>query len=217
MMKRTTLVFLSLSLALSVQARAAWDLDHDAFELPAPPRTGSAAERRDFEILARYQAERTEAECREAGVQAIPSMKALFGPRTRVLDADEIELVSDLGREVLETVSNAAEPFKHQWRRKRPYDVSEEVEPCIRKPGGQTSYPSGHAAAGVVLGEVFGRIFPAKKAALRRQGLRIGELRVLGGVHHPSDIVAGRRLGRQVLSQLLRNEEFLRDLKRLTR
>ena len=35
-----------------------------------------------------------------------------------------------------------------------------------------------------------------------KQGLQIGENRLIGGVHHPSDVVAGRILAVQVMDDL---------------
>ena len=197
-------------------ASAAWDLDQDALKIPAPPKKGSAAERKDFEVLLGYQnGGRTKAECKAAGLQWIPTLASLFGPRTGLLSGDEVKELKEFGSEIIETVSKACEPFKEHWQRQRPYDVDVAVEPCIRKPGGRTSYPSSHAAMGIVLGDVLAEIYPEKKAALQKQGLRIGEFRVLGGIHHPSDIEAGRKIGHQVRDQLMENSEFLKELKKI--
>ena len=44
------------------------------------------------------------------------------------------------------------------------------------------------------------------------RGREIGWDRVIGGVHHPSDITAGRVLGLAVARALLRNPDFQTDL-----
>lgn len=204
-----------LGLACSVPASAAWKIDAKALSIPAPPQAGSAADREDFEILLRYQEARTEAECKAAERQAYGSMKVLFGPQLGVLTADEFDSAEELGNRLIQAVSRATEPFKSKWLRKRPYDRNPEISPCIRKPGGNKSYPSGHAASGYVVGEALARAYPAKKEALLALGLQVGENRLIGGVHHPSDVEASHELGRQILGQLLENEEFVAELRSL--
>ena len=61
------------------------------------------------------------------------------------------------------------------------------------------SYPSGHSTAGYALALALAKKFPYKKELILQQGLKIGENRLIGGVHHPSDVAAGRVLATQVV------------------
>ena len=61
------------------------------------------------------------------------------------------------------------------------------------------AYPSGHSTVGYALALALAKKFPYKKDLILQQGLKIGENRLIGGVHHPSDVVAGRKLAEQVV------------------
>jgi acid phosphatase (class A) len=193
----------------------AWEIDDGKLAIPPPPEAGSAADKRDFAILKKFQETRTDKECEAAERQSSTTTRNFFGPKTGVLTKEELGEVKEFGDEVINFVAKKTKPFKNEWHRPRPYDEDSEIEPCITKPGGATSYPSGHAAAGVVLGDVLGVVFPEKKKALHEQGLNIGRNRVLGGVHHPTDVDAGRMLGEQIRDALMHDEEFRRDLEKL--
>jgi hypothetical protein len=54
--------------------------------------------------------------------------------------------------------------------------------------------------------------FPYKKDIILQQGLKIGENRIIGGVHHPSDVRAGRLLAEQVVKKMLVTEKDLSSL-----
>jgi acid phosphatase (class A) len=74
------------------------------------------------------------------------------------------------------------------------------------------SYPSGHAASAFTLAALLGEIFPDKKEALLEQAAEIAENRVIGGVHYPSDIAAGKQLGLAIAQTLLANPDFQKKL-----
>jgi acid phosphatase (class A) len=194
---------------------AGWDVPEEKLFLDPPPATGSLIEKKDYEVLFTYQEERTQAECREANRHTFASMKVLFGPDLGILNEDEFEHVRAFGNKLVRNMALYGHSFKREFARLRPYDNNEEIKPCILKPTGQLSYPSSHAAIGWILGEVLAEIYPDRAEELRGQGLRIGELRVLGGVHHPSDVEAGRKLAAQVLKLLKKDAEFSADFEAL--
>ena len=208
----TRALSLMVALAASSVFAAGFDVDYDSLKVAAPPKKGSAAYRRDFKILHDYETSRTTAECKEAGSQSFASPKALF---KAVLTASELEKVEKLGQELLDTAEKACAPFKEEYLRPRPYDADTSLKPCVRLPGGSKSYPSSHATMGIIMAATYAKIFPAKKAALLAYGKRIGEFRMLGGVHHPSDVDTGRDIGHQLLKMLNKNADYRRELTRL--
>ena len=214
-MKFTGILVVAVLVLIHGSAQAAWIIDKSGLNIAPPPSPGSAGDQKDFQILFQYQEKRTDDDCRAADLQTVPSLASLFGPQTGALTEDEIAAVDEFAGEVADTVSKAVSPFKKHWVRQRPYDENADISPCIRKPGGQTSYPSTHAALGVVLGDLLAQIFPAKSISLHEAGKRVGENRVLGGVHHPSDVVAGQRLGAQIESALMQNPDFTSALSAL--
>ena len=173
-------------------AIAAWDVPEEKLHLDPPPAVGSRVEKQDYEVLFEYQATRTKAQCKEANSHTFASMKVLFGPDQGILTEDEFEHVKAFGNKIIRNMAVYGHGFKREFARLRPYDNNEEIKPCIVKPTGKTSYPSSHAAIGWILGEVLAEIYPDRAEELKAQGMHIGDLRVLGGVHHPSDIKAGR-------------------------
>jgi hypothetical protein len=48
--------------------------------------------------------------------------------------------------------------------------------------------------------------FSDRKEKLLEYGEYLGELRIISGVHHPSDVNAGRSLGRAICDTLENNE-----------
>lgn len=174
-----------------------------AYDLPPPPAKGSVAYQNDFAILHQYQEQRTEEECARADLQSSPTVDNLFGPSTGILTKDEIKKVAVSGEHVIERVMDLTDPFKNLHLRNRPYITDTSLSPCIELPGkSNRSYPSGHSAVGIVLASFLAKQFPAKKEAILKQGNQIGINRLIGGVHHPSDVAAGQSLGRQIVKDL---------------
>jgi acid phosphatase (class A) len=105
----------------------------------------------------------------------------------------------------------AAEAAKKVWSRARPSLVDHRVVPCVGLPA-NSSYPSSHGACGVLWGTLLGRLAPDRAAELLRRGRQIGDDRVAGGVHYPSDIEAGRIIGRAWLERLAQDSAFQAQL-----
>jgi acid phosphatase (class A) len=201
-----------IGLATIGVAKASYDVG-SAFTLAPPPAPGSAAEREDFRELLRLQKERSGEDCDAAGRQSAMTGLNLVGPRQGVLSKAEFDALGDTIGELLDTVGDAAAPFKKEYARVRPYEANPKIKPCIRLPGGQTSYPSAHAASGVVLGHFLKLVFPERAEEIEAMTWQIGQNRLVGGVHHPSDVEAGRELGEQIWEALETNSGFKRDLR----
>lgn len=85
-------------------------------------------------------------------------------------------------------------PLKKRFSRPRPFLTVPALEPAV--PREQSfSYPSGHATTGELFGSILAELVPASAKALLERGAQIGNDRVLGGVHWPSDVEAGQKLG----------------------
>jgi acid phosphatase (class A) len=96
---------------------------------------------------------------------------------------------------------------KKKWDRVRPPLADSRIHPCVplEKSG---SYPSGHATRGVVWATLLSQIYPDQKDALMARGKLIGEDRVIAGMHYPSDVEAGQKLGAEIAAKLLANPDF---------
>jgi acid phosphatase (class A) len=119
-------------------------------------------------------------------------------------------LFKRVGKEAGGPVDAAKDCFK----RDRPYVEDSRIEP-IGKKDREFAYPSGHSTRGTLYALFLAEIEPDKSDALIERGREIGWNRVIGGMHHPSDIAAGRVLGRAIARALFRSEDFLTELERV--
>jgi acid phosphatase (class A) len=195
------LLFGMLSVALSGPGYAAESKPARIFkyQMSPPPVPGSDEDRQDFTALHRYQDHRTPEQCEVAGSQSKFRLSNTFGPETGILTAAEIKKVRGLSARVISKVATVTFYFKKKFKRLRPYNADTSLQPCIKKAHGDTAYPSGHAATGLALALAFAKVFPEKREAILKQGYQIGENRLIGGVHHPSDVKAGQDLAKQVI------------------
>lgn len=104
---------------------------------------------------------------------------------------------------------------KRRWDRPRPPLLDPRLHPCIHLPH-SPSYPSGHSTSAFLWADILAEIFPNDRAALRERAELIAWSRIIGGVHYPSDITAGRMLGDRLAQELLKTPSFqaaLREVK----
>lgn len=81
--------------------------------------------------------------------------------------------------------------LKNAIARPRPFDVSSEIVPLIKKPG-DYSFPSGHTCASFSAALVYYRMLPRKYGVLAVILASLVALsRLYLGVHYPSDILGG--------------------------
>ncbi len=212
MTMRSSAALTGLACLLASSAAAEWrGIPSTDFAMKAPPAPGTSESDKDFAELLTLQASRTPAQCAIAAAQAIPDFESLFGA-SGILSKPEAAAAAPFVNAASKLLSKISGYHKKKFARPRPFSVDPRVTPCIEKPSGATSYPSTHAAAGVFDACVLSRLFPARANILASHGRDAGELRLVAGVHHPSDVAAGRLLGEQVCARLLKEEDFLAEL-----
>ncbi len=184
------------------------------FPVDAPPEVGTRIDHQDYLQLLSYQESRTEEQCKQASRQWIPFYEALF-QYSGALTKEEATFAKPVLKEVMKITEKVTDHYKKFYQKERPYNRFSDIEPCIKKVSGSTSYPSSHASLGTAGACVLAKIFPKKKAALLEHGWEIGELRVISGVHHSSDVEAGRDLGERICAHLKKQKDFLQAIKNL--
>ena len=119
-----------------------------------------------------------------------------------------------LFKEVEAEAKTVTDNAKNQFKAPRPYHVAPQRFPHSIEHEDPThySYPSGHSTRGTVFAALLAELFPEKRSALFKKGRETGWLRVIGGVHFPSDVLAGRVLGQALAKEFLRSEKFQADL-----
>lgn len=213
-MKNASLAALAvlISAVAAAPARAAWQsLPPTDFSVPPPPAPGSPENAADFTTLLQLQADRSQADCDMAAAQKAPDFHSLYDG-SGLLSSSELSAVGPFMAEVTKLSDKVAGYYKKQYGRPRPYNEDSRVQPCADKPGGSTAYPSGHATDGALDACVLSQIFPDRAAKLAAYGKRVGDLRAIVGVHHPSDVVAGQNLAGQICSRLLQEGDFQSEL-----
>jgi|GEM_PF-396598 len=180
------------------------------FSVEDYPKEGTAGYERDFAVLREWQRMRTEDHCARALAQKdatpgefFPGYKDFFDS----LSAGDREFM----RALWEDQNKINGTLKHFYRRPRPFLTDSSLSPCIGKAKGY-SYPSGHATVAELYARIIEEIDPGNTDKVSRLAYQAGLNRVIGGVHHPSDVEAGFKLGDEIFDNFMKNELFVKKL-----
>lgn len=182
----------------------------DLSQVRPAPVAGSAADRGDLAAVRRWQTERTEAQCAAANAQDSATYDKFFGTISpfAIPTPDEVRKIffkvrADTGSIVF--------LLKHKYERPRPFLRDPAITPCLEKESGY-SYPSGHSAAARVFGLMLSDLVPANARKYMSYADQAALNRVIGGVHHPSDVETGKVLGDAIYKALKQNRNFNSDM-----
>ena len=176
--------------------------------LPEVPEKGSALFDADFKTLHDWQDKRTQGQCDAAKadsdyafVSLFPMMKSFYSS----LPQRNREFIDSVGDEV----RAAVEVMKAKYDRERPYVTDTTLTPCIGKMGKKSrAYPSGHTSVARVYAMLLTELMPDRRAEFFTRADEIAESRVISGVHHPTDIEAGKRLAVGLFPKYMQNKLF---------
>ena len=183
---------------------------------PPPPLLNSKQDDVDLKELLDFQRSRTAGECARAQSEVSVSLDAFFGPKYGPLTGEEVRAWTPFFEEVKMDANYFCHQVKHLWKRPRPYLVHSDVHPCIPLES-TDSYPSGHATIARVYAHVLSMLDTKRSKAFEQRANQIATDRVLGGVHNPSDIEAGQKIGDEVFSVLKTNFKFQNRLKEFSK
>jgi acid phosphatase (class A) len=178
-----------------------------------PPLAGSPAQKAEVTTLLDLQSRRTDAQVKRCKAEATATpfyFSRVLGPH---FDEHDLPVTNEVLHDASADAQSISEHIKRDWHRQRPYDADRRISPCVpleKSP----SYPSSHAIRGIVWAMMLSEIFPEKRAALMSAGRQLGDDRVLAGVHYPSDVAAGQKLGAAIAAKLLANPNFRIELNR---
>lgn len=182
-------------------------------QFPPPPAAGSEAQKADIAAVLELQQKRTEADCSRAMITANADYDFLWGdknPFPSPLPEEVKEFFKRLDYDAGESLS----VMKNKFSRPRPFNAYKEAQPCIKKSGGY-SYPSGHSTYSRIFADALGDIIPSRKDEFVSRADGIAADRVLGGVHYPTDIAAGKTFGDEFHGQLLKSPAYLLDIEKM--
>lgn len=166
-------------------------------DYPAP---GSVEEAYDFQVLLEYQKTRTEAECEEAAAEKTPTLKSMFGS---LLTKKEMRRVWPHFIEAYATVGLNSAISKKLFDRPRPFNANPDIVPCIPLATSK-AYPSGHTMIARVFARMLSDFYPDRENEFMHRADEVALNRIIGGVHHPSDIVAGKKLGDAIYESIIK-------------
>lgn len=179
--------------------------------LSDPP--DAAATKNEMELVLHEQTMRTGADIQRINseVDFSPATFAeILGPRFTKANLPE---TFALLKNVEDDAKAVVAPAKDLWNRPRPPLQDSRVKPSVDVPG-NGSYPSGHGTRGFLFAYIIGELFPQHHAELLSRGWLVGWDRVVGGVHFPSDVQAGFKLGEMIGVRLLASPTFQEDLEK---
>jgi len=101
-----------------------------------------------------------------------------------------------------DSVNDVEDHFKDLIKRDRPFVHHSDIKPCLPLES-SFSYPSGHATFYALTSELLSGVKPDLKERLQEVGKEGVYARVIGGVHYPSDVEGGRKLGRAAAEKIM--------------
>ena len=192
-------------------AHADWkDISSMEFTVQAFPSDDTEDIKRLFEL----EKSRSNKDCALARKQRFPGF-ATFFKGTEIMDIDDFELTQPLFAQVTEFTERVTKYYKDKFDRPRPFAVHKRLKPCADKPTGAKSYPSSHASVATASACLLVEVFPDKKEDLEAWALHVSELRAVVGVHYPSDVVAGQKLGSDICARLMQESDFRKEIEEL--
>jgi len=178
--------------------------------LPPPPNPGSSEEIADLATARSVFHGRTPSDeqraIKNSGL-SFTLFAAAIGP---VFDPAQLPKTDALMRKVKKEIGDIIDIPKDHWKRRRPYQLDPALS--LGNPEQSFSYPSGHSTRGTVYSLVLAEVFPEQKDSILEIGRDIGWDRVVIGKHFPTDIYAGRVLGKAIVRELLESPSFQHDL-----
>jgi acid phosphatase (class A) len=135
----------------------------------------------------------------EAWESLIDEVGRLQGPAQAHRAAQLVQIAADRTNEV----NDAA---KREHERKRPYEVDRSIEVVVPRPDGNPSFPSGHTSGAYAAALVLATFLPKRRDEILDLAAQVAWSRIYGGVHFPSDVLAGARIASEVVADVLRRD-----------
>jgi acid phosphatase (class A) len=187
----------------------------DVWAITGPcPVPGSSGWQEDLAIVLWVQEARTAEEVQRAASEVELGPEALADASGRALDPARRPLTRALLLEAERRALAVYGTLKAHCDRPRPYAADARVAPAVEKEP-SPAFPSGHATRGALYARLLAELAPERAPALLERGRQIGFDRVRAGVHWPSDVEAGRKLGAALAEAWLRRPEFRERLEQV--
>ena len=177
--------------------------------LLSPPKANSLETKAELQELRRLQRSRTTKEADYARADYHRTIDRFLDPvaiKLHDLPPSTAEFFECVARVTEQKVQEAKATFK----RTRPYKLPHNGLHVLKSVGkdDSSSYPSGHAAYGMVTGLILIAMLPEKSDAIQKRIEDFGYSRLVSGVHFRSDVYAGQISGAAVAAAFFTNATF---------
>lgn len=182
-------------------------------DFPAPPEAGSKKDKADLAAVLGWQEKRAPRDCDRAKAGAHAGYAEFFGDLSPFPEPLPKEAEVIFNRVRTET-DGAAADIKDIFKRPRPFLRDPALRPCLGRIGG-LAYPSGHATISRLFALMLADLVPKMKKVYLARADEAALDRVIGGVHHPADIEAGKRLADKLYRRYRKSPVFRADMETL--
>tara|TARA_R100000278_G_scaffold29947_2_gene27649 strand:- start:7694 stop:9205 length:1512 start_codon:yes stop_codon:yes gene_type:complete len=170
-----------------------------------PPDNDSVQTREELKLISKRSTSRTATEVKEILLNDEDPLNIFMPFLTEnklKFDKKEFKLYEKI-------VDHVFGLLKRMHNRPRPAQLAEhvglEIDVLETKTHHTPAYPSGHAAYGYLLAEFLADKYPQHKKELVKLGDKTGFLRVIQGVHYPSDSLASNQLAKVLYKNIKSN------------
>ena len=176
------------------------------------PQAGTLQAQFELAIMVWLQRSRTVTDVARATGETHPSLGCftdVLGAPKELAGRPMTAALLDHARRDLTPIVSA---LKEQYARPRPYVTNPVLVPALPLES-SSSYPSTHSALGTVYAHLLTQFRSADRAAITERGRLIGDDRTMAGVHWPSDVAAGQRLGHAFATWWINQPEHRQEIK----
>ena len=179
--------------------------------LPPLPEGHSAKQKEDERELFEYQKSRTPQDCERGKSEVFVSLPNFFGSAGSPFAKAEIEKLSPFFEQIRNDADYFIQKLKKDFPRQRPFLYLKGLEPCVPKEV-TGAYPSGHAVLSKLFALVLNELYPNHRTFIDARSQQIADHRVLVGMHHRTDVDAGKKLAVLIFEQFKKSSKFQNDL-----
>lgn len=173
--------------------------------LPPPPAPDSLVTRAELAVVLQLQAVRTPeqvARCQQIEGESL----FLFGSEVlgSWFTAANLPKTAAFFARVREDFLPVNRAAKAVHPRRRPPYVDPRVQPCVETTD-SGSYPSGHGIQSSLWAGLLTAIFPDHAAGFAARAEETRRVKLVSGVHYPTDLVAGQVVGEALAREMLKS------------
>ena len=179
--------------------------------LPPPVAAGSAGDKAQIAAVIAAQASATPERIKLADADADESVFDMF---TRTLGPNfteqKLPVMSVFFARVGESEDETVDPAKKRFGRVRPFLATSDIKALIRS-SKSGAYPSGHTTRVTMCAILLAQMLPQERDRIWARAEEYAQSRVVGGMHYPEDLAAGRMAGTAMAAVMLTDPAFRAD------